>query len=240
MKKPSRLAKGRSKNLAELPELSLSEQGGLLIAKGHPLRVSHRHFSHLMAIHPLGLVDVNDGPEARRIVEASLADMDRLGTKQWTGYSFSWLGNMASRAGNGEKAERALEIFATAFTLRNSFHCNGDQSDKGYSNFRYRPFTLEGNFAEAAGIQEMLLQSHRGVIRLFPAVPKLWKKVAFSTLRGQGAFLVSAELVSGKVTRVEILSEKGGVCKLISPWSGKTWSLAMKPGEKIVRTADER
>jgi len=226
------------KVLEELPELSLGEQGGLLVAAGHPLSESHRHHSHLMAIHPLGLIDVNDGTEARRIVEASLADLDRLGTRGWTGYSFSWLGNMAARAGNGAKAERALEIFATAFTLRNSFHCNGDQSGKGYSNYRYRPFTLEGNFAEAAGIQEMLLQSHRGVIRLFPAVPKSWHKVAFTTLRGQGAFLVSAELVSGKVTRVEILSEKGGICRLISPWSGKTLSLAMKPGEKIVRTDD--
>ena len=59
----------------------------------------------------------------------------------------------------------------TVFCLPNSFHANGDQTKSGKSKMTYRPFTLEGNFAFAAGIQEMLLQSHAGVVRVFPAVP---------------------------------------------------------------------
>ena len=119
------------KVLAELPELSVDANGALMIAKGHPLNESHRHFSHLMAIHPLALVHPVDGPEAKRTIDGTLAELDRLGTKAWCGYSFSWLGNLAAYARNGEKAEKALEIFATAFCLRNGFHCNGDQTDKG-------------------------------------------------------------------------------------------------------------
>jgi hypothetical protein len=67
----------------------------------------------------------------------------------------------------------------------------------------------------------MLLQSHRGVIRLFPAVPESWGDVEFSTLRAQGAFLVSARREAGKVTRVEIFSEKDGPCRLVSPFTGR-------------------
>src|ERR1039457_5020645 len=169
---------------------------------------------------------------ARKIIAASLAELERLGSDAWCGYSFSWLANLASRARDGEKGEKALEIFSTAFTLRNSFHCNGDQSGKGYSKFTYRPFTLEGNFAAAAGVQEMLLQSHRGVMLLFPAVPASWKDVAFTTLRAQGAFLVSAWRTGGAVTRVEILAEQGGRCRLLSPFSGKELSFDMKKGER--------
>jgi len=226
------------KVLAELPPLSFGPDGGLLVTRGYPLKKSHRHFSHLMAIHPLGLIDWSQGPEAQRTIRASLAHLDKLGTDWWTGYSFAWLANLAARARDGEKAEKALEIFATAFTLRNSFHCNGDQSGKGYSKFTYRPFTLEGNFAEAAGVQEMLLQSHTGRILVFPAVPKAWKDVSFTTLRAEGAFLVSARRRDGKTTRVEITAEKGGTCRLVSPFSGKPLEFSMKPGEVKVLTGD--
>ena len=77
----------------------------------------------------------------------------------------------AARARDGRKAADALRVFADCFCLPNSFHANGDQSKTGKSRFTYRPFTLEGNFAFAAGLQEMLLQSHHELIRVFPAVP---------------------------------------------------------------------
>ncbi|NWG13544.1 MAG: glycoside hydrolase N-terminal domain-containing protein, partial [Acidobacteria bacterium] len=44
--------------LSELPPLALGEDGRLLVAQAYPLPASHRHFSHLMAIHPLGLLDL--------------------------------------------------------------------------------------------------------------------------------------------------------------------------------------
>ena len=226
--------------LREFPEFHYGPEGNLLVTRDYPLPASHRHFSHLMAIHPLGLIDWSDGPTAQRTIRASLAELERLGSDWWTGYSFSWLANLAARARDGERAEKALEIFATAFTLRSSFHCNGDQSGKGYSKFRYRPFTLEGNFAEAAGMQEMLLQSQRGMIRVFPAVPKGWNDVAFTTLRAEGAFLVSAERAAGRTTRIEIVAENGGLCRLISPFTGKELSFHMRGGERRLLTEDPK
>jgi alpha-L-fucosidase 2 len=231
-----REAKHWQTTLAEFRNFSVGDDGRLLVAKDYPLKESHRHFSHLMAIHPLGLIDLKDDAAARRTIAASLADLDRLGSAWWCGYSFAWLASLAARARDGEKAAKALEIFATAFTLRNSFHSNGDQSGKGYSKFTYRPFTLEGNFAAAAGLQEMLLQSHRGTMRIFPAIPASWKDLSFTSLRAQGAFLVSAERVSGVVTRVEIVAEAGGQCRLVSPFDGKEVSFRLRNGEKRVLT----
>jgi alpha-L-fucosidase 2 len=90
---------------------------------------------------------------------------------------------------------------------------------------------LEGNFAFAAGVQEMLLQSQGGVVRVFPAVPDDWKEVSFKNLRAEGAFLVSANIQNGKTRRVEVFSEKGGDLNIQLP-PGK-WILEGKNGEQV-------
>lgn len=209
-----------SRLLQEWPELSLAEENNrLLIAPAYPLPESHRHFSHLMAIHPLGLFDLNRSDKDREIIVNSIAELDRLGTQNWVGYSFSWLANLKARAGDGAGAAEALRIFAQAFCSPNTFHLNGDQTGQGYSRYRYRPFTLEGNFAFAAGLLEMLVQSQNGLIRIFPAVPPDWQDVSFSDLRTEGAFLVSAKKEAGFISRVEIRSEKGGELRLANPFA---------------------
>ena len=224
MKAPDEAAHWRA-ILDELPGFALGDDGGLLVAPNYPLKDSHRHFSHLMAIHPLGLIDTSQGENCKITIVASLNELDRLGSGQWCGYSFAWLANLAARNHDGVKAEKALDTFANAFVLRNGFHCNGDQSGKGLSNFTYRPFTLEGNFAAAAGLQEMLLQSHTGAIEVFPAVPDTWKNAKFHRLRAMGAFVVSAEMVDGVVRSIEIVSETGKDPIVRSPWSGGIFAL---------------
>lgn len=206
---------------SQLPGYDIDKNGGLTIAVGHPYEKSHRHFSHLLAIHPLGLIDKSNGEKDARIIDASLAALDKYGTDWWTGYSFSWAGNMKARAFDGEGASKALHDFASSFCLRNGFHVNGDQSRTGKSKFTYRPFTLEGNMAFASGVQEMLLQSHTGVIQIFPAVPTDWSDIDFEGLRAMGAFLVGAHQRNGEVFHVEVTAEKGGLLRLKNPFKGE-------------------
>jgi len=224
------------KILSEWPDLALAEDDGrLLVAPGYPLRESHRHFSHLMAIHPLGLLAWDRGEADRRTIRASLAELDRLGPDWWCGYSYSWLGNMAAWAGDGEKAVRALRTFAACFCLPNSFHVNGDQCQAGHSKFTYRPFTLEGNFAFASAIQEMLLQSHAAAIRVFPAVPETWKDISFERLRARGAFLVSATMREGRVIEVRLTSEKDGELRLENPFAAGAFRISGIPEDRVRR-----
>ena len=121
---------------------------------------------------------------------------------------------MYARCREADSAVSMLQKFAFNFVSTNSFHLNGDQKGGQYSSLTYRPFTLEGNFASAAGVQEMLLQSHHKTIEVFPAIPTHWKNVSFQQLRAEGAFLVSATLENGKVKRLRITSEKGGETRL--------------------------
>ncbi len=216
-----------------LPDFDLDAEGALTFAPNHPYNASHRHFSHALAIHPLGLIDWGQGEKSRNIIRATLKKLRDYGPDYWTGYSYSWYANMQARAFNGEEAAKALRTFAECFCLKNTFHANGDQSGTGKSLFTYRPFTLEGNFAFAAGIQEMLLQSHTGVVHVFPAIPESWQDVSFEKLRAAGAFLVSATRKNGKVSRLRIYSEKGENLKVLHPESGEVKEYRTQPGEWI-------
>jgi Na+/proline symporter len=104
------------------------------------------------------------------------------------------------------------------------------------------------NASPAAAINEMLLQSHEDVIRLFPSWPKNLDA------RADGAFLVSAELRGGVVSRVTIQSEKGRDCVIENPWperavkvmrngkvttaSGPRFTLKTSPGETLKLEAE--
>ncbi len=201
----------------QLSDFDVDADGALTFAKGYSYDQSHRHFSHALAIHPLGLIDWSKGGKEQAIIRATLKKLRDYGPDYWCGYSYSWYANLCARAFDGEEAARALRTFAGCFCLPNTFHANGDQTKSGKSRFTYRPFTLEGNFAFAAGVQEMLLQSHTGTIRVFPAIPSGWSEVSFENLRAQGAFLVSAMMKEGQVSELRIRAEQGGRLRLMLP-----------------------
>ena len=208
--------------LSEWPELAISgEKGGLNIAPNVKYASSHRHFSHLLGWHPLGLIDWSNGLGDQEIIRNTLNDLEEVGSDWWVGYSFSWLANLYARAKMGDKAAETLRVFAENFCLPNSFHVNGEQNDKGLTNFKYRPFTLEGNFAFASGVQEMILQSHSGVIEIFPATPQSWQEVSFEKLRARGAVLVSAKREKENSIIVQLQSLNGGLVKMKNPFKDK-------------------
>lgn len=77
------------------------------------------------------------------------------------------------------------------------------------------------NVSPALAVTEMLMQSHEGVIRIFPCWP-MDLDARFGTLRATGAFLVSADLKGGVISGVMLLSEKGLDCTIVNPWPGKS------------------
>jgi alpha-L-fucosidase 2 len=221
---------------AEFDDFAVTPNDELMFSPTMAYNQSHRHFSHMMSIYPLGLLKWEDGAKAQSIIHNSIRLLDSIGPAYWCGYSYAWLANMKARAKDGDGAAKALGIFANAFCSVNSFHLNGDQTKSGYSKFQYRPFTLEGNFAFASGLQEMLLQSYAGFIEIMPAVPVEWKDISFQDLRAEGAFLVSVKKEGGQIDEVKIIAEKGGITKLKLPF--KTWFATTKNGVDVQQVAD--
>jgi alpha-L-fucosidase 2 len=191
--------------LDKLDDLHLDSDHVLLLSRDERLKESHRHIAHLMAVHPLRLIEY-DSAENQAIIDASLKDLEALSTDYFCGYSFAWLAELYCVQKNGEKARRTLDIFWKYFCSPNGFHLNGDYLDKGYSKFKYRPFTLEGNFCAVDALQEMLLYSENGKITLCPAIPKSWQNLSFN-LRAENGVLVTAQMKNGKVVHLKLFAE---------------------------------
>lgn len=189
------------------------DAGALRLSSDESQTTSHRHFSHLLAIYPLGILNIDGTDRDRAIIDASLQQLDRLGNSGYCGYSHGWLACMRARTGRPEQALQSLQKYM-AFTTRSGFHCNWVK----------RPVvTLEGNFAAGQAVHEMLLQSWGGKMRIFPAVSAQWKDAAFESLRAEGGFIVSARRVAGKTVSVIITATVDQSVQLINPFGDSTF-----------------
>lgn len=221
-----------------------ADETGLTFATGEPYSQSHRHFSHAMAIYPLGTLHIEGSDADRELIRRTLAQLEAKGTDWWTGYSFAWMSAMLARCGHADKALEFLTKYL-AFTGRNGFHLNGDQTNSGLSKFTYRPFTLEGNFMAMQAVHEMLLQSWspvaegsaaRPIVRVFPAVAKSWADVSFENLRAEGGLKVSAARRGGVTRWVRIEVEKDADVRLREPFgaaAGAVWNRETSAGDGV-------
>lgn len=219
------------------PMVPAGTNGSLPFALGEEYVASHRHFSHAMAIHPLGLLSA-DGDDSA-VVRHTVDTIAKYGSREWTGYSFAWFSAMLARTNRGDEALRYLSDYL-AFTLRNGFHANGDQSGRGLSSMTYRPFTLEGNFLAMDAVHEMLLRSDGTTVTVFPATPTTWRDVSFHRLRADGGWRVSAWRRGGVVDSVRIVAGPGGVLRLRDPFGGAAvkWNnpaVLRESGDWVVR-----
>jgi alpha-L-fucosidase 2 len=112
----------------------------------------------------------------------------------------------------------------------------------------FRHMSMESMSVFATAINESLLQSYDGIIRVFPAFP--FNKTGRFTLHAEGGFIVSSEIIAGEVQWISVKSLSGKILILELPWetaieksyctgkirkmNGKTARIITKPGEVIL------
>jgi alpha-L-fucosidase 2 len=163
----------------------------------------HRHISHLFALYPGNQITLRGTPELARAARTSLERRLAAGGGR-TGWSRAWVINVWARLEEGDLACESLRLLFANSTLP-------DMLDT------HPPFQIDGNFGGAAGIAEMLLQSHAGEISLLPALPKAWPEGSIHGLRARGAVEVGIEWAAGRATAATLRPDVTGAYKIRPP-----------------------
>ena len=162
--------------------------------------LGHRHVSHLFSLYPGTKITPEKTPELAAACEKTLEHRMSFGGGH-TGWSCAWIISLFARLNRGEKALQCLYRLLDKTTYPNLFNV-------------HPPFQIDGNMGGTAAIAEMLLQSHDGVVRIMPAVPKSWRTGHVCGLAARGGFAVSFWWRNNRIERAEIKSLQGGKCQL--------------------------
>ena len=180
--------------------------------------IGHRHISHLFALHPGTQITC----EQQALFAAAHATLERRLSHGGghTGWSRAWIINFYARLQDGEKCWRNIQELLKRSTLPNLLD-------------NHPPFQIDGNFGAAAGIAQMLLQSHEGKLRLLPALPENWHSGRVRGLRAKGGYEVDLSWTQGHLNEATITAGTDGVLRLSD---GR--SIKHKAGDRIHVTID--
>ena len=169
--------------------------------------VKHRHVSHLWGVHPGDDITWEKSPEMMRAARQSLLFRGDEGT----GWSLAWKINFWARFLDGD---HAYELIKMLFRVKEEDNVNWGGGS--YINLfdAHPPFQIDGNFGAAAGIVELVIQSHQGYIHLLPALPSALQKGYVKGVCARGGFEIDAEWEDGEILKLKVSSKAGQKCKI--------------------------
>ncbi|MEU6227600.1 glycoside hydrolase family 95-like protein [Streptomyces sp. NPDC047042] len=195
------------------------DANGFMIGADTPYAQSHRHYSHLLMVYPLYLVNW-DQPEQRELIEKSVVHWHAL-TGAHRGYSYTGAASLYAMMGRGDTSLTYLKKFFDP-TTRYPCRANTHYTEAGP--------VIETPLSASQSLHDMLCQSWGGVVRVFPAVPSAWQDVTLHDFRTQGAFLVSAARTAGTTRFIRIRSLAGEPLRLRHDLTGGRVSAVLDDG----------
>ena len=197
----------------------------------------HRHVSHLYAVHPGAQYTYESSPELMAAARKSI-DYRLENGGAGTGWSRAWTISFFARFLDAEKAfenvhallgsrvrgigRRTMDIYAT----------NDNLFDM------HPPFQIDGNFGGTAGIAEMLMQSHAGVIHLLPALPAAWPDGKVTGLKARGDLELDFEWAGEELVSVRLMAGNN-YRPMPVLYGGARVHAGLKPGQEVtLRVSD--
>ncbi|GAB3417039.1 glycoside hydrolase family 95 protein [Niabella aquatica] len=172
----------------------------------------HRHISHLWGMYPGNEINYDETPALMNAAKQSLI----FRGDEATGWSLGWKINCWARFKDAEHAFHMVQML-----LRPVINGSGS-----YPNLfdAHPPFQIDGNFGGAAGIGEMLIQSHTGFIDIFPALPVAFANGEVKGIKARGGFELNFKWSAGKLQSMSVKSLAGQPLKI--RYNGQTVNIA--------------
>jgi len=191
---------------------------------------THRHISQLFGLFPGTQIDP---AQTKELAAASKQTLVHRGDVS-TGWSMAWKINWWARLRDGE---HAYKILTKAFNYINPSDKNLATMSGGgtYPNLfdAHPPFQIDGNFGAAAGMTEMLMQSHNGVISLLPALPSAWQQGAIAGIKARGNVEINMQWKDKQLEKAQLISLLGGTHTIEAPLPLKVLELSANEQRRI-------
>ncbi len=190
----------------------------------------HRHVSHLWGVYPGKEINQEETPSLLDAAKTSLIARGDEGT----GWSLAWKINFWARFRDGNHAWQMVQMLLRPQGQGTAATGGGSSGGGSYPNLfdAHPPFQIDGNFGGAAGIAEMLVQSHLDAIDILPALPDGIPEGHVRGIRARGGFELEFQWTEGRLSSLNVISKAGSELRL--RYKDKSFSSTTKKGEVLM------
>ncbi|QGR00306.1 glycoside hydrolase family 95 protein [Paenibacillus psychroresistens] len=199
--------------LARIPAYQTNEDGAIRewMHPGFDDNDQHRHLAHIYPLFPGSEIDMDSPPgQYNPFVKAVDNRANDRTLREQCAWSFMYIANAYARMGKGEEVIKSFEKLSKANLLSNLFTLCNDWRDMGLTfEMPAAPFQIDANMGWCAVVQEMLVLSSPGKIRVLHALPQSWSQGKAGPMLAHGSIEVTLEWdLSNKEAQVELCATK--------------------------------